>query len=62
MPNAPLGTPAPPAVALSGSSVAPAAGADSAAQTVVGTTLEAHLISGMRGTPGATGDFYSVLN
>jgi fructose-1,6-bisphosphatase I len=30
--------------------------------TVVGTTLEAHLIAGMRGTPGATGDFVSVLN
>src|ERR1700733_1212513 len=29
---------------------------------LVGTTLEAHLIAGMRGTPGATGDFVSVLN
>jgi fructose-1,6-bisphosphatase I len=29
---------------------------------VVGTTLEAHLIAGMRGTPGASGDFVSVLN
>src|SRR5579863_9390779 len=33
-----------------------------ASPTVVGTTLEAHLIAGMRGTPGATGDFVSVLN
>jgi fructose-1,6-bisphosphatase I len=32
------------------------------APTVVGTTLEAHLIAGLRGTPGATGDFVSVLN
>ena len=32
------------------------------APIVVGTTLEAHLIGGMRGTPGATGEFVSVLN
>ncbi len=30
--------------------------------TGVGTTLEAHIMSGMRGSPGATGDFTSLLN
>jgi fructose-1,6-bisphosphatase I len=29
---------------------------------VVGTTLEQHIISGMRGAPGATGEFTSLLN
>jgi fructose-1,6-bisphosphatase I len=29
---------------------------------VVGTTLEQHIISGMRGAPGATGEFMSLLN
>jgi fructose-1,6-bisphosphatase I len=28
----------------------------------VGTTLEAHIMSGMRGSPGATGEFTSLLN
>jgi fructose-1,6-bisphosphatase I len=28
----------------------------------VGTTLEAHIMAGMRGAPGATGDFTSLLN
>src|ERR1700761_800947 len=28
----------------------------------VGTTLEAHTMSGQRGAPGATGDFSSILN
>ncbi len=41
------------------SSIAPGA---AAAASVVGTTLEAHLIAGLRGSPGATGDFVSVLN
>ncbi len=30
--------------------------------SVVGTTLEAHIWAGMRGTPGATGEFASLLN
>jgi fructose-1,6-bisphosphatase I len=30
--------------------------------SVVGTTLEAHIMAGMRGSPGATGDFTSLLN
>src|SRR5271155_4825047 len=29
---------------------------------VVGTTLEQHIIPGMRGAPGATGEFTSLLN
>ena len=29
--------------------------------SVVGTTLEAHIMAGMRGAPGATGDFTSLL-
>jgi fructose-1,6-bisphosphatase I len=29
---------------------------------VVGTTLEAHIMAGMRGAPGATGDFTALLN
>jgi len=29
---------------------------------VVGTTLEQHIISGMRGASGATGEFTSLLN
>jgi fructose-1,6-bisphosphatase I len=29
---------------------------------VVGTTLEAHIMGGMRGAPGATGEFTSLLN
>jgi fructose-1,6-bisphosphatase I len=29
---------------------------------VIGMTLEAHIMSGMRGTPGATGEFTSLLN
>src|SRR5579872_4671289 len=33
-----------------------------AAHSVVGTTLEAHIMSGMRGAPGATGEFSSLLN
>ncbi len=33
-----------------------------AAHAVVGTTLEQHIISGMRGAPGATGEFTSLLN
>jgi fructose-1,6-bisphosphatase I len=32
------------------------------APSVVGTTLEAHLSGGMRGTPGATGEFTSLMN
>ena len=32
-----------------------------AAQSVVGTTLEAHIMAGMRGAPGATGEFTSLL-
>jgi fructose-1,6-bisphosphatase I len=32
------------------------------APSVVGTTLEAHLMSGMRGAPGATGELSSLLN
>jgi fructose-1,6-bisphosphatase I len=34
----------------------------SAAPSVVGTTLEAHVMGGMRGSPGATGEFTSLLN
>jgi fructose-1,6-bisphosphatase I len=34
----------------------------SPAHSVVGTTLEAHIMGGMRGSPGATGDFTSLLN
>jgi fructose-1,6-bisphosphatase I len=30
--------------------------------SVVGTTLEAHILSGQRGAPGATGEFSSILN
>jgi fructose-1,6-bisphosphatase I len=30
--------------------------------SVVGTTLEAHIMAGMRGVPGASGDFTSLLN
>src|SRR5271156_509980 len=30
--------------------------------SVVGTTLEAHILAGMRGSPGATGEFASLLN
>jgi fructose-1,6-bisphosphatase I len=30
--------------------------------SVVGTTLEAHIMAGMRGAPGATGEFASLLN
>jgi fructose-1,6-bisphosphatase I len=33
-----------------------------AAPSVVGTTLEAHIMGGMRGSPGATGEFASLLN
>src|SRR6202044_702751 len=33
-----------------------------AVQSVVGTTLEAHIMAGMRGSPGATGEFASLLN
>jgi fructose-1,6-bisphosphatase I len=36
--------------------------APSAAPSVVGTTLEAHIMGGMRGSPGATGEFTSLLN
>ena len=32
-----------------------------AAQSIVGTTLEAHIMSGMRGASGATGEFTSLL-
>jgi fructose-1,6-bisphosphatase I len=32
------------------------------APSVVGTTLEAHILSGQRGSPGATGEFSSILN
>jgi fructose-1,6-bisphosphatase I len=32
------------------------------APSVVGTTLEAHLVGGMRGAPGATGELSSLLN
>src|ERR1700677_2408665 len=32
-----------------------------AIQSVVGTTLEAHIMAGMRGSPGATGEFASLL-
>lgn len=38
-------------------SIAPAA-----APSVVGTTLEAHIMGGMRGSPGATGEFTSLMN
>src|SRR5579864_7655528 len=34
----------------------------SAAPSVVATTLEAHIMGGMRGAPGATGEFTSLLN
>ena len=34
----------------------------SALHSVVGTTLEEHIMSGQRGVPGATGDFTSLLN
>jgi fructose-1,6-bisphosphatase I len=34
----------------------------SAAAAVVGTTLEEHIMAGMRGTPGASGDFTSLMN
>ncbi|HEX3771742.1 MAG TPA: class 1 fructose-bisphosphatase [Polyangiaceae bacterium] len=30
--------------------------------SAVGTTLEAHILSGQRGSPGATGEFSSILN
>ncbi|MGD0673963.1 MAG: class 1 fructose-bisphosphatase [Polyangiaceae bacterium] len=30
--------------------------------SVVGTTLEAHIMAGLRGSPGATGEFSSLLN
>src|SRR5580704_14556187 len=33
-----------------------------AIQSVVGTTLEAHIMAGLRGSPGATGEFASLLN
>ncbi|HEY8041628.1 MAG TPA: class 1 fructose-bisphosphatase [Polyangiaceae bacterium] len=33
-----------------------------AAPTGVGTTLEAHVLGGMRGSPGATGEFASLMN
>src|SRR5438477_2780025 len=33
-----------------------------AAPSVVGTTLESHIMGGMRGSPGATGEFTSILN
>jgi fructose-1,6-bisphosphatase I len=33
-----------------------------AAASVVGTTLEGHIMEGMRGSPGATGEFTSLLN
>ena len=33
-----------------------------ATPSVVGTTLEAHILSGQRGAPGATGEFSSLLN
>ncbi|MDP9149318.1 MAG: class 1 fructose-bisphosphatase, partial [Myxococcota bacterium] len=33
-----------------------------AGPSVVGTTLEAHIMGGMRGSPGATGEFTSLLN
>jgi fructose-1,6-bisphosphatase I len=61
MPNAQDPARAP---ATAGNDVSPSPALTEAppAATVVGTTLEAHLIAGMRGTPGATGDFYSVLN
>src|SRR5215831_2298944 len=32
------------------------------APSVVGTTLEAHILSGQRGVPGATGEFSAILN
>lgn len=32
------------------------------ASTLVGTTLEAHMLAGFRGVPGATGEFTSLLN
>src|SRR5580698_11043465 len=32
------------------------------APSVVGTTLEAHILSGQRGAPGATGEFSTILN
>ena len=34
----------------------------SAASTTVGTTLEEHIMAGQRGSPGATGDFTSLLS
>jgi fructose-1,6-bisphosphatase I len=34
----------------------------SPAHSVVGTTLEEHLMEGMRGSPGATGEFTSLVN
>lgn len=34
----------------------------SLAPSVVGTTLEAHIMGGMRGSPGATGEFTTLLN
>lgn len=36
--------------------------AGSAAPSIVGTTLESHIMGGMRGAPGATGEFSSLLN
>src|ERR1035438_5198351 len=33
-----------------------------APSSVVGTTLEAHLMQGMRGSQGATGEFMSLVN
>ncbi len=36
--------------------------ASSVFPSVVGTTLEAHILGGMRGSPGATGEFTSLLN
>ncbi len=35
---------------------------DSTSSHMVGTTLESHIMAGMRGAPGATGDFTSLLN
>src|ERR1700722_3482979 len=32
------------------------------APSPVGTTLEAHILSGQRGAPGATGEFSTILN
>ena len=34
----------------------------SAAASIVGTSLEAHIMAGMRGSPGATGEFATLLN